>query len=167
MKIYRLMICLFITCTTAAQPNQMQCQIDSDCGVGSSCRSVSGGGTTCIKRAVNISDRKSYLDTLLPIEMACQSDSDCERGASCRSKPYGGTFCKKNYSDEATPTSRGTITDVRPTTSSSSELLIEIRRAREEAAKAAADLKRYQDQQERERIFKENKKMMDESWKRP
>ena len=107
------------------------------------------------------------MDTLLPIEMACQSDSDCERGASCRSKPYGGTFCKKNYSDEATPTSRGTITDVRPTTSSSSELLIEIRRAREEAAKAAADLKRYQDQQERERIFKENKKMMDESWKRP
>jgi hypothetical protein len=99
--------------------------------------------------------------------MACQSDSDCERGASCRSKPYGGTFCKKNYSDQATPTNRGTITDVRPTTSSSSELLNEIRRVREEAAKAAADLKRHQEQLERERIIKENKKMMDESWKRP
>ena len=167
MKIYKLLICLFITWSAAAQPNQMQCQIDSDCGVGGSCRSVSGGGTTCIKRSINTSERKSPLDTLLPIEMACQTDVDCERGASCRSKPYGGTFCKKNYSDELTPISRGSVTTERQTPSNSLELLNEIRRARDEAAKVAADLRRHQDQQERERIFKENKKMMDESWKRP
>ena len=90
--------------------------------------------------------------------MACQTDVDCERGASCRSKPYGGTFCKKNYSDEQTPISRGSVTTERQTPSNSLELLNEIRRARDEAAKVAADLRRYQDQQERERIFEENKK---------
>ena len=123
---------------------------------------------------------------VMATEMACQVDSDCQSGYSCRSKPYGGTRCVGRdglWGSPATSSSSsyqgmeaGTIggRDLRDSTSA----LDEARRAREEVRRIREEL-----QQERKRIdqerrqaelqrfmedqWRQNQRMMDESWRRP
>ncbi|MEY4283575.1 MAG: hypothetical protein RL111_250 [Pseudomonadota bacterium] len=82
---------------------KMECQDDTDCLKGFSCRSTPFGGTRC-RRIVDV-DGNSSTPSLQPLikatDMECEVDSDCQSGYSCRSKPYGGTRCVRRMGSDA------------------------------------------------------------------